>query len=192
MPFEVEPKRFILVANNPDTDINAECVPRDIENDRSEVVVRFNNNVLKNRTFGGKTDVYMMRLTGNSSHELVHDEIWIGRARALEPPARVLGVVSHYMLGFESATGAASNTTLDWDGLLVDPEEPGVYAYSTGFAALRFLHENWPNVPIMLLGFDGHADQKQHKGAGMPHDFTGETAAIEGMIAAGGIERCGV
>jgi hypothetical protein len=70
---------------------------------------------------------------------------------------------------------------------------PGTYAYSTGFAALRFLHEGWPTVPVVLLGFDSHADQSQHRGQnGVPHSFSNERVAIDTMIQKGGVERCGV
>jgi hypothetical protein len=54
-----------------------------------------------------------------------------------------------------------------------------------------FLSKSWPNVPILLLGFDSHADQPQHHQKGFYHDFADEKLALDAMVKRGGVSRCG-
>jgi hypothetical protein len=74
---------------------------------------------------------------------------------------------------------------------VIDPEVAGGYTYSTGYAALRFLHEGWPSVPVLLLGFGSHAaDQPHHSGPAMSLDMARERRAIDELVRQGGVERC--
>ena len=64
---------------------------------------------------------------------------------------------------------------------------------STGLAAIRFLRQLHPGVPITLLGFDSHAEQPQSAGTTdgktMVHDFHSEREEIAQMQS---VERCAV
>ena len=76
------------------------------------------------------------------------------------------------------------------DGAMLLPE--GQHApLSTGLAAVDYLRSAYPHVPILLLGFDSHAEQPQapgvvaaqrsHHSWTMWHDFGREKALLSAM-----------
>jgi len=182
-------KRFVLVANNPHTDLNAPCMPT--ESLDSMVIIRFNHMEKLNDTFHGKTDIEALRVTGGTDYERNHYAIWADRARnlPLKRPPRVLAIISEKMASFSGAQRTLASKKIRWDGVLYVGNDWA----SSGFAVLLWVTRNYPGVPVTLLGFNSHEEQPQSPDLqnGFFHSFGEERAAIDSMADIG-VERCGV
>jgi hypothetical protein len=87
---------------------------------------------------------------------------------------------------------AARARACDWLITQRPPPLPVARSFSTGFSTVLFLSKAFPSVPVVLLGFDSHADQPQHHGNNSFHDFAYERVAFDRMVRRGLVQRCGV
>ena len=197
------PTKFLLVANNPQARPDAACIPASL--DSGDVVVRFNHMQNRSIWFGGRTDLVLVRATGPGAIEqarvakaaaVAAQSTGPGSRAGRDGEPRVLAVVGEMQRSKSPTSEVLESMRPHIDGVMLLPEGRGHAPLSTGFAAVDFLRAAYPHVPIVLLGFDSHAEQPQRPGVvgaathhswTMWHDFGRERALLTSMAD---VEHC--
>lgn len=194
--FDAPPKRFLLVANNERANRQAGCVPTQLR--QGDVVVRFNHMQNRSDWFGGRADLVLIRATGPDSVS----QAAIAKKKVQGSGPRVLAVIGEHVREKELRMRRLMRSLKPHtDGVMLLPDSNGHAPYSTGFAAVEFVHRSYPDAAVLLLGFDSHAEQPQHPGTvalpdnrvasqrrwTMWHDFSSER---EMLMAMPNVEHC--